>query len=87
MDTLIKIMFLIALFILNYNVLSALYKMRDPVSEEIMAMLLGAINVLTCSAMLATFHPDMDMRLTIVCGFIAGFTVFIASCKLVLKYN
>ena len=87
MDALIKIMFIIALFIANYNVLKALFNIRDQAAAEIAAMLLGGINVLTCSAMLALFHPNMDILLTIVCGFVTGFAVFVASCKLVVKYN
>jgi len=85
MDTLIKIMFLISLFFFNYSVLKMLYNMNDTKTEEFILYLVCGIDIASCVAVLANFHPDLGAGLTILCGCISALVVFVASAKLVVE--
>lgn len=80
MDLIIKIIFILSMFVFNISMLNLLFKMTDEAKQKVGFMLLPVFNVLVTTGVLYVLHPYMaGTGVLAFSGFVGGGIVFVAS--------
>lgn len=81
MDIIIKMLFIMSLFVFNITVFAPIFNMTDDAKQKSAFMVLAGFNVLATTSIIYILHPYMSStpQALAFAGFIGGAVIFVVS--------